>query len=166
MREGSSHLNYSVYHDRYRRTPDGWKFTERVDEIKYLDTTPLTGSPPRRGSVSGRSRLVAYGHVLEPRSAGQFAAVCSAYLSVGVRRLASAFAVPDRAELEAFADGRRRTDAGGASGGQCGSGCEAVVCGPDRGTPRRRSTGASDERSHLFLARLDIGCASSCPIQS
>ncbi len=46
MREGSSHLNYSVYHDRYRRTPDGWKFTERVDEIKYLDTTPLTGSPP------------------------------------------------------------------------------------------------------------------------
>lgn len=46
MREGSSHLNYSVYHDRYRRTPDGWKFTERVDEIKYLDTTSLTGSPP------------------------------------------------------------------------------------------------------------------------
>jgi hypothetical protein len=37
MRDGSSHLNYSVYHDRYQRTPDGWKFTERVDEIKYLD---------------------------------------------------------------------------------------------------------------------------------
>jgi len=30
--DGSSHLNYAVYHDRYRRTPDGWKFTERVYE--------------------------------------------------------------------------------------------------------------------------------------
>jgi ketosteroid isomerase-like protein len=31
MRDGRSHLNYSVYHDRYQRTPDGWKFTERVE---------------------------------------------------------------------------------------------------------------------------------------
>jgi uncharacterized protein (TIGR02246 family) len=46
MRDGSSHLNYSVYHDRYRRTPEGWKFTERVDEVQYLDTSPLAGSPP------------------------------------------------------------------------------------------------------------------------
>ena len=46
MRDGSSHLNYSVYHDRYQRTGDGWKFTERVDEIRYLDTTPLAGSAP------------------------------------------------------------------------------------------------------------------------
>ena len=46
MRDGGSHLNYSVYHDRYQRTPEGWRFTERVDEIKYLDTTPLAGSPP------------------------------------------------------------------------------------------------------------------------
>ena len=46
LRDGSSHLNYAIYHDRYRRTPDGWKFTERVYEIRYLDTTPLTGSPP------------------------------------------------------------------------------------------------------------------------
>jgi ketosteroid isomerase-like protein len=44
MRDGSSQLNYSVYHDRYRRTPDGWKFTERVFEVRYLDTTPLAGS--------------------------------------------------------------------------------------------------------------------------
>ncbi len=48
MRDGSSHLNYSVYHDRYRRTPEGWRFTERADEIKYLDTTPLAGSPPQK----------------------------------------------------------------------------------------------------------------------
>jgi uncharacterized protein (TIGR02246 family) len=53
-REGSSHLNYSVYHDRYQRTPDGWRFTERVDEIEYLDTTPLAGSPPH--AVPGSKR--------------------------------------------------------------------------------------------------------------
>jgi hypothetical protein len=40
-------LNYAVYHDRYRRTRDGWKFTERSYEIRYLDTAPLTGSAPR-----------------------------------------------------------------------------------------------------------------------
>jgi ketosteroid isomerase-like protein len=44
-RDGRSGLNYAIYHDRYRRTPDGWKFTERVFEIRYLDTTPLAGSP-------------------------------------------------------------------------------------------------------------------------
>jgi hypothetical protein len=46
-RDGYSHLNYAVYHDRYQRTPDGWKFTERVYEIRYLDTSPLAGSAPR-----------------------------------------------------------------------------------------------------------------------
>ena len=44
-RDGRSFLNYAIYHDRYRRTPDGWRFTERVYEIRYLDTTPLPGSP-------------------------------------------------------------------------------------------------------------------------
>jgi ketosteroid isomerase-like protein len=43
-RDGRSQLNYSVYHERYQRTPDGWKFTERVYEVRYLDTTPLAGS--------------------------------------------------------------------------------------------------------------------------
>jgi ketosteroid isomerase-like protein len=46
LRDGSSHLNYFVYHDRYQRTGDGWKFTERVSEFRYLDTTPLAGSAP------------------------------------------------------------------------------------------------------------------------
>jgi len=46
LRDGNSHVNYGIYHDRYRRTPDGWRFTERVYEIRYVDTTPLTGSPP------------------------------------------------------------------------------------------------------------------------
>ena len=43
LRDGGSHLNYAIYHDRYQRTDDGWKFTERVYEIRYLDTTPLAG---------------------------------------------------------------------------------------------------------------------------
>ena len=47
FRDGNSHLNYAIYHDRYQRTSDGWKFTERVYEIRYLDTTPLAGSAPR-----------------------------------------------------------------------------------------------------------------------
>ena len=46
LRNGSSQLNYFVYHDRYLRTSDGWKFTERVAEFRYLDTTPLPGSAP------------------------------------------------------------------------------------------------------------------------
>jgi ketosteroid isomerase-like protein len=52
LRDGSSHLNYAIYHDRYRRTPDGWRFTERSYEIRYLDNTALAGSaPPAAGSA-------------------------------------------------------------------------------------------------------------------
>jgi ketosteroid isomerase-like protein len=47
MRDGRSELNYSLYHDRYQRTPDGWRFTERVYEVRYLDNTELAGSAPR-----------------------------------------------------------------------------------------------------------------------
>jgi ketosteroid isomerase-like protein len=43
MRDGSSHRNYGVYHDRYRRTPDGWRFTERTYDIRYVDTAAVTG---------------------------------------------------------------------------------------------------------------------------
>lgn len=52
MRDGRSELNYSLYHDRYRRTPEGWRFTERVYEVRYLDTTPLAGSPPPTGPAA------------------------------------------------------------------------------------------------------------------
>jgi ketosteroid isomerase-like protein len=45
-RDGRQGLNFAIYHDRYRRTPDGWRFTERVYEVRYLDTTPLAGSAP------------------------------------------------------------------------------------------------------------------------
>lgn len=54
LHDGSSHLNYAIYHDRYQRTGDGWKFTERVYEIRYLDTTPLAGSAPQ-GPDAGRT---------------------------------------------------------------------------------------------------------------
>jgi ketosteroid isomerase-like protein len=47
-KDGTSHLNYAVYHDRYRRTPAGWRFTERIYEVFYLDTSPLPGSAPGR----------------------------------------------------------------------------------------------------------------------
>ncbi|MFF2330573.1 MULTISPECIES: nuclear transport factor 2 family protein [unclassified Streptomyces] len=47
-RDGRGGLNYAIYHDRYQRTGDGWKFVERVYEVRYEDSSPLAGSPPRR----------------------------------------------------------------------------------------------------------------------
>ncbi|MFC0597634.1 LUD domain-containing protein [Streptomyces palmae] len=44
--DGRSGLNFAIYHDTYRRTSEGWKFAERVYEVRYLDTTPLAGSAP------------------------------------------------------------------------------------------------------------------------
>jgi ketosteroid isomerase-like protein len=46
LRDGRQGLNYAIYHDSYQRTADGWKFTERVFEVRYLDTSPLAGSAP------------------------------------------------------------------------------------------------------------------------
>jgi ketosteroid isomerase-like protein len=45
FRDGTSHVNYAIYHDRYTRTSDGWKFAERTYEIRYHDQTPLAGTP-------------------------------------------------------------------------------------------------------------------------
>jgi ketosteroid isomerase-like protein len=44
--DGREGLNYAAYHDRYRRTGGGWRFAERVYEVRYLDTTPLAGTTP------------------------------------------------------------------------------------------------------------------------
>jgi ketosteroid isomerase-like protein/L-lactate utilization protein LutC len=44
--DGRQGLNYAIYHDRYQRTAEGWKFAERVYEVRYLDTTPLAGTAP------------------------------------------------------------------------------------------------------------------------
>jgi len=46
--------------DRYQRTGDGWKFTERVYEIRYLDNTALAGSAPH----------AAHGHMRESSPPG------------------------------------------------------------------------------------------------
>ena len=46
LRDGSSHQNFAIYHDQYQRTPEGWKFAERVYEVRYHDDSPLTGSAP------------------------------------------------------------------------------------------------------------------------
>lgn len=45
LRAGRSGLNHGVYHDRYLRTGDGWKFTERVYEVRCLDTAPQAAQP-------------------------------------------------------------------------------------------------------------------------
>jgi ketosteroid isomerase-like protein len=54
LRDGSSQLNYAIYHDRYQRTADGWKFAERVYEVRYLDTTPLAGAAPDAAGAAGQ----------------------------------------------------------------------------------------------------------------
>jgi len=46
MHDGRSELNHAVYHDRYQRAADGWRFTERTYEVRYLDRSPLAGSAP------------------------------------------------------------------------------------------------------------------------
>lgn len=57
MRDGHSQAHHSLYHDRYRRTPAGWKFAERVYEIRYRDTTQLAGSAPVPGISVPRSTV-------------------------------------------------------------------------------------------------------------
>ncbi|MBO1334226.1 nuclear transport factor 2 family protein [Streptomyces sp. VRA16 Mangrove soil] len=53
-RDGASHLNYALYHDRYVRTPDqGWRFAERVYEVRYIDTAALTGTTFAEFAASG-----------------------------------------------------------------------------------------------------------------
>lgn len=63
--DGRQGLNYAVYHDRYRRTEEGWRFTEREYEVRYLDTSPLTGSAPRtaHGSEADPARHSGTGSV-------------------------------------------------------------------------------------------------------
>ena len=51
-RDGRQGLNFAIYHDRYQRTSDGWRFTERVYEVRYLDTTPLAGSAPHAAAAT------------------------------------------------------------------------------------------------------------------
>src|SRR5215218_4091281 len=45
---------YGVSHDCYQRTSESWKFTERVYDVGYLDTTPLGGLGAARGGGERR----------------------------------------------------------------------------------------------------------------
>ncbi|MET7683192.1 LUD domain-containing protein [Streptomyces sp. NPDC005423] len=73
--DGRQGLNYAVYHDRYQRTGEGWRFAERVYEVRYLDTSPLAGTAPpaAQGSVTGPADATA-----APAPAGSFAGPASA----------------------------------------------------------------------------------------
>jgi ketosteroid isomerase-like protein len=53
LHDGTSELNYAIYHDRYQRTPAGWRFAERVYEVRYRDTTPLAGTGTAPGAAGG-----------------------------------------------------------------------------------------------------------------
>jgi hypothetical protein len=55
LRDGTSHVNYAVYHDRYRRTSDGWRFAERVYQVMYQDSTPLPGMFPNQSEKAGQT---------------------------------------------------------------------------------------------------------------
>jgi len=47
FRDGYSELNYAIYHDRYRRTGDGWKFTERIYEERAEAWRQIAAATPR-----------------------------------------------------------------------------------------------------------------------
>jgi NADPH:quinone reductase-like Zn-dependent oxidoreductase len=57
MPQATAGPNCAIYHDRYQRTGDSWKFTEPVYEVWNHDTTPLAGSAPR---AAGGTRTVAF----------------------------------------------------------------------------------------------------------
>jgi ketosteroid isomerase-like protein len=58
--DGRQGLNYAIYHDTYRRTAEGWRFAERVYEIRYLDMSPLRGDAP--GARLGRAAAALNAH--------------------------------------------------------------------------------------------------------
>ena len=51
LRSGRSQLHYALYHDRYVRTSEGWRFAERTYEIRYVDNSELAGGPPGSTNV-------------------------------------------------------------------------------------------------------------------
>jgi hypothetical protein len=82
LKNGVQGINYAVYHDRYRRTEDGWRFAERVYEIRYLDTTPLTGSAPDTAAGAAAGAAAAGRHA-EPAAPEQLARVAQALVANG-----------------------------------------------------------------------------------
>ncbi|MGA4844646.1 nuclear transport factor 2 family protein [Streptomyces sp. G45] len=75
--DGYEGVNYAVYHDRYRRTEEGWRFAERVYEVRYLDTSPLAGAAPRAAAAASFTEPASeerLERVAEALRAGGFAA--------------------------------------------------------------------------------------------
>ncbi|MEU1287852.1 nuclear transport factor 2 family protein [Kitasatospora sp. NPDC005856] len=84
LKNGFQGLNYAVYHDRYRRTADGWRFTERVYETRYLDTSPLTGSAPNASPVPNASGPVPHtASFTDPAPAGRLERTAAALAANG-----------------------------------------------------------------------------------
>ncbi|MFJ4328721.1 LUD domain-containing protein [Streptomyces tricolor] len=77
--DGREGLNYAVYHDRYRRTEEGWRFAERVYEVRYLDTSPLTGTAPRATAAPAPAAA----SFTEPATAGRLERVAAALRANG-----------------------------------------------------------------------------------
>jgi ketosteroid isomerase-like protein len=63
--DGRQGVNFAVYHDSYRRTPEGWRFAERVYELRYLDMSPLAGDAPGHRLVRAAAALTAHGFEVE-----------------------------------------------------------------------------------------------------
>src|SRR6266498_2388234 len=63
-RDGRQGLNYAVYHDRYQRTGDGWKFSERV----YAAPTPRSARPTSGAATAATDSTTAPGSPCAPTS--------------------------------------------------------------------------------------------------
>jgi ketosteroid isomerase-like protein len=87
--DGRQGLNYAVYHDRYQRTTEGWKFAERVYEVRYLDTSPLAGTAPNAAqgsetdSADATAAPVPTASFAEPASAARLERVAAALRAGG-----------------------------------------------------------------------------------
>jgi ketosteroid isomerase-like protein len=63
--DGRQGVNFAIYHDTYRRTPEGWRFAERVYEVRYVDMSPLSGDAPGAGLDRAATALTAHGFGVE-----------------------------------------------------------------------------------------------------
>lgn len=54
LTDGREGVNYGVYHDRYRRTENGWRFAERTYEVRYFDPSALGGTAVAPGAAAAQ----------------------------------------------------------------------------------------------------------------
>ncbi|MDX3077649.1 nuclear transport factor 2 family protein [Streptomyces sp. MI02-7b] len=99
--DGRQGLNYAVYHDRYRRTAEGWRFAERIYEVRYLDTSPLAGTAPRSPQGSGTRPTPAVSFA-DPAPAGRLERAAAALRANGFATEILDDAAAARARVEAL----------------------------------------------------------------